>query len=281
MNFVSLDFETMTPELTSACAVGLVKVVDNVIVQRFYSLIKPIPDERAERNTFVHGITDEMVENAPTWGELFPQVENFFESGKIVCHNAATDVRVLDCINAHYGISLDTSDVTDTYVLTENSLVDACKEHDIDFGLHHDALCDATACAELLLSIRGVFKPVSVSLKPKYKKSFDKKALDSEVKKPLDADEVENKDTPFFQKKVVLTGTLRTYPERAVVAAMLKEYGADINTSISKLTDIVIVGYGAGPAKMKKIEKLNDQGCDIWVMSENDFLDIMKQYGMR
>ena len=34
-SFVSIDFETMTPALTSACAVGLVKVVDNVIVQKF------------------------------------------------------------------------------------------------------------------------------------------------------------------------------------------------------------------------------------------------------
>lgn len=27
INFVAIDFETMTPELTSACAVGMVQVV--------------------------------------------------------------------------------------------------------------------------------------------------------------------------------------------------------------------------------------------------------------
>ena len=59
-DFVAIDFETMTPELTSACAIGLVRVHNGVISQKFYSLIKPIPDSRTERNTHVHGLTDEM-----------------------------------------------------------------------------------------------------------------------------------------------------------------------------------------------------------------------------
>ena len=39
-DFVAIDFETMTPELTSACAIGLVRVHSGVISQKFYSLIK-------------------------------------------------------------------------------------------------------------------------------------------------------------------------------------------------------------------------------------------------
>ena len=87
INFVAIDFETMTPELTSACAVGMVQVVNGVIMQKFYSLIKPYPDERTERNTFVHGITEEMVENAPTWDIVFPVLRSFAQSGCIACHH--------------------------------------------------------------------------------------------------------------------------------------------------------------------------------------------------
>ncbi len=36
INFVAIDFETMTPSLLSACAVGMVQVVNGVIMQ-FYS----------------------------------------------------------------------------------------------------------------------------------------------------------------------------------------------------------------------------------------------------
>ena len=45
LNFCAIDFETMTPARTSACAIGMVEVRDNVIMRKFYSLIKPIPDE--------------------------------------------------------------------------------------------------------------------------------------------------------------------------------------------------------------------------------------------
>lgn len=55
-NFVAIDFETMTPELTSACAVGLVKVINGTIQKKFYSLIKPIPDLQNRTNTAIHGI---------------------------------------------------------------------------------------------------------------------------------------------------------------------------------------------------------------------------------
>mgnify|MGYP000252452287 CR=1 FL=1 len=71
-DFVAIDFETMTPELTSACAIGLVRVHNGVISQKFYSLIKPIPDSRTERNTHVHGLTDEMVADAPHLLRIVP-----------------------------------------------------------------------------------------------------------------------------------------------------------------------------------------------------------------
>ena len=39
LNFTALDFETMTPERSSACAIGLVKVVDGVILEKYYTLL--------------------------------------------------------------------------------------------------------------------------------------------------------------------------------------------------------------------------------------------------
>lgn len=285
ISFVSIDFETLTPELTSACAVGLVKVVDNVIVQKFYSLIKPIPDNRNERNTFVNGITDQMVEHAPTWKELYPLIEHFFESGKIVCHNASSDINILERISAYYGIVLKTCEVLDTYLITKQKLVDACWAVGIDYINRHDPMSDATACANLMLFIVTGHNPAPIVEKTEFKKTFGKeffkkKELDSEVKKPLDADRVDNKETPFFQKKVVLTGTLQAYPVREEIASILKNYGADINGSISGRTDIVIVGAGAGPSKMKKIEALNEKGGNIRIIYEDELLEIMKNHGM-
>lgn len=110
---------------------------------------------------------------------------------------------------------------------------------------------------------------------------FKVKVLSAETKIPLADDEIINKETPFFHSKVVLTGNLVTYPVRETLATTLKKYGADINTSISRKTDMVIVGEGCGPSKMKKIEDLQAQGVDIKVIFEPEFLEIMEKYNIK
>lgn len=104
--------------------------------------------------------------------------------------------------------------------------------------------------------------------------------LSSEAVRPIDPEEVADKTTPFFLKRVVITGILATFPEREQLAMLLRNYGADINTSISGKTDIVIVGQGAGPSKMRKIEELREKGIDIRVIEEPELLQILDAHGM-
>ena len=281
-DFTAIDFETMTAEATSACAIGIVRVEKGVIVEKFYSLIKPIPDNRTHNNSFVHGITPEMVEYAPTFEDLWPRISRYFEHQMIVAHNAAFDLGVLDATSDWYHIDFPIKDVVDTLRISGAGLAESCAKFDIPLSDHHDALCDATACAMILLSSWGV----SDAFAPKKKDrpfNFDRsnKIVDAETLRPLCDDEVENKETPFFHKKIVLTGTLSAFPKREVIADCLKRYGADINTCISKQTDIVIAGAGAGPSKMKKIEDLRCSGCDIRVIEEEEFLEIMEKYDIK
>ena len=270
--FTVIDIETMTPERTSACALGLVRVENDVIVQKFYSLIKPIPDDRTVTNTHVHGITPEMVENAPTFQELWPTIEHYISGQVLAAHNTSFDLDVLEKVSLHYGITISIPGIVDTFTLTQLSL-------DVDLGKHHDALCDATACAEIILVLSGVELPRPTESIPHFVKPKEK-TLKKETKQPLSPEEVENKETPFFMKRVVLTGNLETFPARETIAEVLKAYGADINTSISKRTDIVIVGKGAGPSKMQKIEELQAQGHNLRVIEEPELLSIMKEFNI-
>ena len=281
-DFTAIDFETMTAERTSACAIGIVRVENCVITQKFYSLIKPIPDSRTKDNSFVHGITPNMVENAPTFEELWPAIKHYFEKQVIVCHNADFDTDVLDKVSDFYGIDFPIEDIIDTMQITHAGLAQSCAMSNIPLPDHHDALCDATACAMIVLSCWGVdnFRNEKKKDKPS---GIDHsgKAIEKETLRPLCDEEIENKETPFFHKKVVLTGTLSAFPKREVIAGILKQYGADINTSISRQTDIVIVGAGAGPSKMKKIHDLNASGCQIRVVEEPEFHEIIEKYGLR
>jgi DNA polymerase-3 subunit epsilon len=45
MNFTAIDFETATPEHNSICQIGLVRVENSVIIEKFMSLIKPPRNE--------------------------------------------------------------------------------------------------------------------------------------------------------------------------------------------------------------------------------------------
>ena len=277
LTFTAFDFETMTSERTSACAIGIARVVDNVIVEKFYSLIKPIPDNSENINTFVNGISMEMVQNAPTFVELWQKIENYFKGQIIVAHGLAFDLDVLRKQISYYGIDHVSCRGIDTYELTGHNLVDSCQNLNIPFTNHHDALADATACAEMVLVLNGVKLPETHEKPKNPKKAFSGKIVQHDTLQPLSEDEVENKDTIFFERRVVLTGDLQHFSSRQEISEILRKLGADINTSISKRTEIVVVGDKPGPSKMEKIATLQSQGVEIKVINEQELLAILRE----
>ena len=111
LSFTAVDFETFTAERSSACAIGLVKVVDGQIVQKFYSLINPIPDNRETDNSAINGITREMVANAPTFQQLWPAIHGVVGNDILVCHNAEFDRSVWEAQMNFYGEMANSSPI--------------------------------------------------------------------------------------------------------------------------------------------------------------------------
>jgi len=278
-DFVSIDFETMTVKRTSACAVGLAVVLDGIIHRKFYSLIKPIPDDEQRTNTFVHGITPEMVQFAPTFEMLWPTLANFLGELPIVCHNRNTDINILrDCM-AYYGLSgIDVDNNICTYELTGQPLEACCAKFGINMGSHHDALDDAVACARVFLALQGNVMAAAGAgslrhiMADKSNRSYERATLD-----PLADDQVEDKSTPFYHAAVVITGTFDAYPNRNELGKLLQSLGADINTAISSKTDVVVIGHGAGPSKLKKIKELHDKGHEIRMIFEPELVQLLNK----
>jgi NAD-dependent DNA ligase len=98
---------------------------------------------------------------------------------------------------------------------------------------------------------------------------FSHRSISSENKKQ-DLSIVENTSTIFYNQKVVITGEFERFPERDNLASILKNYGADINGSISGRTNIVCIGENFGPSKIKKIEQLLADGSPIIILYEKD-----------
>ena len=78
---------------------------------------------------------------------------------------------------------------------------------------------------------------------------------------------VVNKNNYFFKKKVVITGIFNNY-DRKKLASDLRKLGADINTSVSKHTNILIAGKDSGPSKIKMMTQLINSGYDAELIDE-------------
>ena len=94
MNFLELDFETANYYRDSACALGLVRVENDKIVDRASFLIRP--PYKYFVFTYIHGITWEDVKNEPTFEQHWKSIKPFFEEIDFaVAHNAIFDSNVL------------------------------------------------------------------------------------------------------------------------------------------------------------------------------------------
>ena len=94
MDFVAIDFETANSVRSSVCSIGIVKVKNGKIQEELYTLINPL-SEFHYYNMKIHGITEYMVHDAPTFEEFWPKFKVFIENQTIIAHNASFDIGVL------------------------------------------------------------------------------------------------------------------------------------------------------------------------------------------
>ena len=283
MNFVAIDFEHVT-ELQAICQVGYVVFKEGKEVEEKEYLINPLVGDFSDcpATKYVHHIKPEDVANAETFRTFWERFIAQYGNETWVFHNAESDLSALKKNLCHAGICEQVSRIppyVDTMKLyDERSLKDSMEMYGFKFEERHQALYDAKACAFLYITyLQGDYQYFNEAHPTNQQKiaSFKKKKIDHDI---LQQD-LTNADPnhPFYDKKVVITGSLDAYPERNELARMLKDAGADVNTSISSKTDYVIMGKNAGPSKMKKIEELKQNGCPIEVIDEEKLKEMLNQ----
>lgn len=277
-SFVAIDFETAQPARHSACAIGIVKVKEGVIIQRFFSLIIPPDNDHSIYNTNVNGISSVHTEHAPPFIEVYPIIKLLIDGQHIVCHNAEFDIDVLIKTMSYNGINKDdvSFDFSCTCKLFDGrKLNDCCDEHNITLN-HHDVMSDAEACARLFMIANSAtfieYKPGNKSKPGNWMN--DRQKICGDVKQP-DLDAVENKENPFFGKKVVISGVYRHWPDRNDLATILKNLGADIDGAVSMKTDYLIAGDGVGPSKLKKMQDLISFRKDARILNEDEIIELL------
>lgn len=157
-NFIAIDVETANASPSSICAIGAVKVRDGLIVDRHYSLVRPEPDYYSYFCTRVHGLTDEDTWNAPSFGTVWAEWQEWLEDLPLVAHNARFDSTCIREACKIYGLELPPQFLCTLVAARKSIPRGMCASKSLDalcqyFGItlrhHHNALDDAEACAAL------------------------------------------------------------------------------------------------------------------------------------
>ena len=159
-DFAAIDFETANFERSSVCSVGVVTVRGGEIADKFYSLIKPEPEYYTYRCSQVHGLCATDTENAPTFPDVWKQIEPLIEGLPLVAHNKAFDESCLKAVFRVYEMDYPDYEFHCTCIASRrhwrgmsNTLDTAAARCGFFMENHHHALADAEACAAIALKI--------------------------------------------------------------------------------------------------------------------------------
>ncbi|UZT98588.1 3'-5' exonuclease [Chryseobacterium fluminis] len=183
MDFCALDFETATHDRSSACELGICIVQNSRIVETKTWLIKPPSFPYFNKfNVAVHGIQPEDVKDAPSFDEIWYEVQEMMYGTLMIAHNASFDAGVLKGCLDYYGMFKPSLNYLCSIQLAKKSwnylpkygLKHLAEYHQIQFN-HHRAGDDAEACAKIsLLAFEKLFltsnEEVSEFMKLKIKK---------------------------------------------------------------------------------------------------------------
>lgn len=170
-NLVFLDIETTGLSMehgARTCEIAMLKVSGGTETE-FCTLVNPgypIP----EFSSSIHGITTDMVTDAPRFCDIAKDISNFIEGFVLVCHNAYFDLNFVSKEIMESGIQspemyfLDTLIISRQYFSFEsNKLGDIARILDIEVNQAHRAMAD-------VLTMKSISKYLFANL---YRKGID------------------------------------------------------------------------------------------------------------
>lgn len=287
-NYTIVDIETtgLSPQYDSIIEISALKVKNNEPIDSFSSLVKPddfCSDYLDSFITELTGITDDMLNTAPSTRTVLSDFLAFVCDDIIIGHNVSFDVNfiydtVLDLFDKPFSNNyVDTMRIsrrlnTD---MPHHRLKDLAKKYNISYEDAHRALNDCKITFEC-------YKLLSKGVLDKYDNINDFCQVKTHEKlkaKDISTDNTVFDDSnPLYDKTVVFTGTLEkmTRKEAMQIVVDLGGYIADsvtASTNYLVLADTVYNTVDGKSSKQKKAESLRLKGNDIAVIPESVFYD--------
>ncbi|GHC80464.1 hypothetical protein GCM10007079_19430 [Nocardiopsis terrae] len=310
--WTAIDFETANQDRGSVCAVGLVRVSEGRVVDRFSTLIRP-PEPVSffsRHNTAVHGITAADVARAPGWEAVREQVLEFAQGGALVAHNAAFDMGALRQACAHTGQALPALDYACTLALSrrtwdlpDHRLPTVCAHVGHQITRHHRADADAEAAAHIMIAamlrygtsslpelsraagmrlgrleaVRAAVRlpdaAPATSAAPVVEDRYGRWQRAAQSPLPEPSPEADPAG-PLYGRTVCVSGDLRAM-DKPEVWKRVAEAGGVPAKNVTKKTDVLVVGdsdHGGKTSKHRQAEAYMAKGQRIDIITESELM---------
>ena len=291
--FVAIDVETANARRASICQIGLVVFDNRQVVDEWSTLVNP-EDEFHPINVSIHGIGRRSAASAPTWPEIFEEVEQRIAGACIASYgdfdrSAFAQAGIRYKLNALGGRWLDPQHVVKqawppSFTADGWALKRVCAQLNIDLSQHHDALADARAAGQVFVRAQ---EHTGTWARDWLERTRHAVALPVPASAPATRPRSPepNAGGPLAGTRVVFTGELSM--PRGVAEAKAAALGCRITSSVSGKTgilvvgdqDLSLVGHDGLSTKQRKAAELNAAGADILVLDSNAFNALLRAHG--
>lgn len=316
MNFTAIDFETANPDRSSICQVGIAEFEDGECRGSRSELVDP-QSYFDPICVSVHGITKTDISDAPKFPEVYENVLGPSIAGEVVVCHTHFDRGALASACDRFAVSPPECQWLDSAGLARRTWRDVSRKGyglrpladrlGIEFR-HHDAGEDAraaglvvvAAAGELGLGLEDCMRRARMGIgrafgdvsepRPRRARALRSPKPKSDLEQILER-AIEgagaNYEEPLEGESVVFTGRLSLPRPQLVeaVTALGGESKVD-GASVTKKTTMLVMGtqdlerLGGKDKSSKhiKAEKIQQQGGDIQILGEDDFIRIIRTF---
>lgn len=285
-DFVAVDVETANDDIASVCQVGLAKFKDGELVSSRSWLVNP-QDFFEALNLSIHGITEEMVADSPSFDKIAQELTAELE-GQLVIHHTHFDRASLRKAFGRTSVAFPLCHWLDTACVARRTweevaqrgygLANLCELIDFEFR-HHDALEDARACAAVFLAASKKAGVTPTDWLEKVRDSLGERL--PRIPGPRPGSFVPAPEGPLLGQTVCVTGKFLTLQQKEIWA-LASAAGAAIKNNVTKDVTILVVGEAdrldarlAERRKFVQAEGHVKAGRPVRLMREEDFLSMV------